>query len=496
MDTETRKLPDLLAGLAVNPLLPDDLAVRLLAHGQAHNLTCRPGFAPSTALCGEFVASGRARELARVRLLPEAVAVRLARDPDPEVRAALAAHDRPDGDRHGLFSSDPDARVRRALAGNPLLKQDLLARLAADRDAGVRAAAAAAWTDPPADTLRALLIDPAVQVRAAACTRRPPRDLYGALLADPATRRRVVPFLELDRETATALAADQDEEVRDRLARHPQLPAEVRDRLARDPDAGVRAAVFERADTPPGLRAEIHEGLLAGYRRADAPLTAGTGEDEEDGDFLCYIAFVGLELAAYPWVTADPLPYADCPYVGMRRAAARSEALPVEARRRMHTDEDAIVRFLAFARTPDPDLDVAEDIERRHLRGKFSDRPADCVRFPPETLRRFGSDPDPHLRVLALRDPGLPQGLAERLAADEKAHVRRAVAGSGHPRLPEATLLRLLSDAEGHVAEAAASSPMLPEAAMRAVLDLADAAGGPSLPDDCDCDCDRDCDSD
>ncbi|WCD89238.1 hypothetical protein KPP03845_105657 [Streptomyces xanthophaeus] len=53
--------------------------------------------------------------------------------------------------------------------------------------------------------------------------------------------------------------------------------------------------------------------------------------------------------------------------------------------------------------------------------------------------------------------------------------MRRAVAASGHPRLPAAALLALLGDAEDQVAESAASSALLPQAAMRAVLDRADA---------------------
>ncbi|MGW6874440.1 hypothetical protein ACWGHA_19085 [Streptomyces xanthophaeus] len=445
-DADMRRLHGLLCGLAVNPRLPEDLAVRLLAHGQAHNLTSRAEFAPSPELCAAFLAGGQARHLARGRNLPAAVTAELARDPDPAVRAALA--------------------------GNPLLHPDLLARLAADPETGVRAAAAAAWAGPPEEALRALLTDPAAQVRAAACTRRPPRDLYGALLADPATRRRVVPFLDLDGETAAALAGDPDEDTRERVARHPQLPARLRDLLARDPDAGVRAAVFERADTPAQLRARIHAGLLAGYRRVEAPLA---GDDGDDGDELCYVAYLGLERSAYPWVADDPLPYAASPYVGLRRAAARSAALPARARGRMLADEDATVRPLALSGTVDPDPAVAEDLERRHERGKSGGRPADFVRFPPATLRRFGSDPDPHLRVLALRDPDLPAALAERLAADANAHVRRAVAASGHPRLPAAALLALLGDAEDRVAESAASSALLPQGAMRTVLDRADA---------------------
>lgn len=219
---EAAHLPDVLDGLAENPALPDDVAVRLLAYRRGYRL-------------------------ARVRSLPRTVAAKLARDPDPAVRAALAEHARPEGGGHGRFAADPDAEVRRALAGNPLLSPELMAALAADPEAGVRAAAAAAWTDPPEEALRALLTDPDRRVRSAACARRPPRDLYDDLLSDPDTRLRVVPFLQLDSGTAARLAADPDEEMRRRVAGHPDLAAGLRDLLARDADATVRGAVFERA---------------------------------------------------------------------------------------------------------------------------------------------------------------------------------------------------------------------------------------------------------
>ncbi|MFF4368059.1 hypothetical protein [Streptomyces sp. NPDC001594] len=72
-------------------------------------------------------------------------------------------------------------------------------------------------------------------------------------------------------------------------------------------------------------------------------------------------------------------------------------------------------------------------------------RPArDLVTFPPETLRRFATDPDAWIRVLALRDPELPAELLERLAVDPEESVRCAAAG--HPRVPVGALGRLLGD--------------------------------------------------
>ncbi|MEV7520979.1 AAA family ATPase [Streptomyces sp. NPDC091371] len=438
-------LAEVLEGLGRNPALPDDLAVRLLPYGMAPlRLALRAGVAPSTALCEEFLARGEREALARSESLPPALAELLAADPDPDVRAVRARVEGAGTGRHAVFAADPDARVRAALANS--------------------------GTELPEDVLRVLFTDADPQVRAAACKHRPPHDLHAALLADPATRRRVVRFARLDPDTAAALAADPGEEVRAQLAVHPDLPAELRDLLARDPSPHVRGKVFTRGDTPPELRDEIHAGLAAGARRADEDW-----EGAEEDDMYCEIVLISLDGEGYPWVAADPVPHAASPYPGLRRAAARSERLPTALLREMLSDEDQQIRMIALAGTPGVDLATAEDIERRHRRSKFGDRPADYFAFPPETLRRFATDPDARMRVLALRDPELPAALLDRLAADEDSTVRRALAEDS--RTAPGTLLRLLGDGSQSVAVAAAASPQLPAAAMRALLDLAARAG-------------------
>ncbi|WP_407836769.1 hypothetical protein ACE1OC_10285 [Streptomyces sp. DSM 116496] len=469
-------LAAVLTGLTRNEALPEELAVRLLPHDLAPlRLALRKGFAPSPALCEEYLAHGESQALAHNAALPPEIATRLAADPDPEVRAVRAKLESAGAGRHALFAADTEAQVRIALAGQPDLSAESLAALAADTDAGVRAALARR-PELPEDLLRRLLTDTEPEVRARACGHGAPPDLHAALLADPATRKEVVRSLELDPETASALAADPDEEVRAKLAAHPALPPRVRDALARDTSPDVRGKVFARADTPPELRDEIHAWLTAGARRSEEDW-----ENAEEDDVFCEITLVFLEMGSYPWVAADPVPYVASPYTGLRRAAACSERLPAELLRGMLEDEDPTVRMIALERTPDVDPATAEDIERRHERSKFLDRPADYFPFAPETLRRFAADPDPRMRLLALRDPDVPAALLERLAADEDHTVRRAVAEDS--RTATGTLLRLLGDGSESVAMSAAASPGLPVEAMRAVLDLAapDAAGrGPA----------------
>ncbi|MFE4633222.1 AAA family ATPase [Streptomyces sp. NPDC056773] len=466
-------LPDLvhlaavLDGLARNPALPEELALRLLPYGEAPLcLSRREGITPSAALCEAFLARGEAEALAYAESLPPAVADRLAADADPRVRAARATVEGVGVGRHPLFVADPEADVRLALAGRSDLSAGSLAALAGDPDARVRKALVKDRSELTADVLRALLTDTDPQVRVAACRHRPPRDLHAALLADPATRGPVVRFLDLDADTAAALAGDPDEKVRAELAAHPLLPPRVRDLLAQDASPEVRGKVFTRADTPPELRDEIHAWLTAGARRAEKD-----GENAEEDDVFCDLVLVFLEMESYPWVAADPVPYAASPYTGLRLAAARSERLPAELVRRMLDDEDPTIRMTALHRTPDADLATAEDIERRCGQPKFRGRSADHFTFPPEALRRFAADPDAGMRVLALRDPDVPAALLERLAADGDHTVRRTVAEDS--RTAPGTLLRLLGDDSEYVAAPAAASPNLPVEAMRAVLDLA-----------------------
>lgn len=349
--------------------------------------------------------------------------------------------------------------------------------MATDPDPTVRAELAQWWTDAPENVRRTLLTDPDATVRAAACAtyfRRlphpvPPADLHPGLLADPVTRAGVVAHLDLDPGTARRLAADEDPEVRGALAEHPGLPTALVERLGRDEDPLVRAKVLLRRDTPEELRAVIHAGLLAGSRRARADLL---GADEQD--FFCSMAMMDLSIRIAPWVREDPAAHVDSPYEVFRRsAAAAGDALPPTAVARLFEDPESSVRTTMATAVSVLAPDTAERLERRHKEDrKRPGRPADNAVFPPESMRRFATDPDPRMRALALRDPGLPAGLVERLALDEDARVRREAAA--HANAPVPALLLLLGDTDVRAARAAAGSPRLPHEVMEAILALAD----------------------
>ncbi|WP_246096376.1 hypothetical protein [Streptomyces botrytidirepellens] len=97
------------------------------------------------------------------------------------------------------------------------------------------------------------------------------------------------------------------------------------------------------------------------------------------------------------------------------------------------------------------------------------DAPASGVdpRFPVTGLgARFADAGASDERRLAVLDPGLAPGTADRLTRDPDAAVRAGAAR--HPRLPVGRLLALLDDQElgGH----AAANPALPETVMCGLL--------------------------
>ncbi|MFC8718649.1 hypothetical protein [Kitasatospora sp. NPDC057198] len=478
-------LDKVMDGLAMNPALPASMVRRLFAWRRGMGKVAeRPDLTEDMIV--EIIAIDDhwlLHSLALNDRLPDRFRIRLASHRDGAVRAALVIH-AATAPREMLeqLIEDPDRRVREYLARGHHTPSDLRARLAADPDPEIRAALAKHWPQAPEAVRRILLTDPEAKVRAAACSTYyahlphpiPPSDLLPALLADPVTRAGAVIHAVLDADTLRWLAADPDSEVRAELARHPDLPPSAREALAVDPALNVRVKVFARPDTPEDMRAQIHASVHELSRS-----TADPGEDADDETVLQWIrnefAPTELRILRLGWVTADPLPHIDSPYVGFRASAAASKALPPNAVARLLDDDEEMVRLTMAHTAPHMvDLATAESIERRYRRRNKSTfwwDQEEVLTFPPATLRRFATDPEPRLRSFAPRDPNLPSELAEKLAADPEARVRRAVAP--HPNLPLQSLLRLLADSSERVAEAAGASPFLPGEHMEWLLNRA-----------------------
>jgi len=434
--------------LAGNPALPPEYVRRLLSYRKGlGRVAQRPDLTDDMIV--EIITADDhwlVHSLALNRSIPHAFRMRLAEHPDPAIRAAVVAG-AGDAPRE-LFErllDDPDPQVREWLAENDHAPADLRARLAADRDPKIRATLAAWWTQAPEPVHRSLLTDPDGTVRAAACAtyyRRlphpvPPADLLPSLLADPVTRAGAVRHCTLDTDTARLLADDPDHEVRRELADHPDLPAPLRDRLAEDPHARVRLRVFARQDTPETTRAAIHAQITSEAPPADWPATHVGVLDGGDLErqLMSDLARLELRTLRLPWVTADPLPHVDAPYVCFRASAAMSDCLPSQAVTRLLEDDDSSVRTtMALHARERIDPATAERIDRGYRpEKKTSWRPADDFPLPVDTLRRLATDPDPRMRQLAPRDADLPVELLRRLAADPDETVRRLIAA--HPGL-------------------------------------------------------------
>ncbi|MFF3859438.1 hypothetical protein [Streptomyces sp. NPDC002209] len=478
-------LGKVLEGLAGNPALPPELVRRLIAYRKGlGRVAKRPDL--SDEVIAEIIAADDlwlTHSLALNRSLPHAFRMTLAEHPEPAIRAAvaIATGDAP----RGLFErllDDADPQVREQLAESDDVPPDLRARLAADSDPKVRATLAQSWTQAPEPVRRLLLTDPDDSVRAGACAtyyRRiphpvPPADLVPALLADPVTRAGAVRHCTLDADTARRLADDPDEEVRQELAEHPDLPPAVRDKLAEDPNPRVTLRIFARQDTPDPTRAAIHAQVLSDVPPPDwlanqQALDGDAFERALTGE-MAHAELRGLRL---PWVTADPLRYAGSPYVCFRASAAMSDHLPAPVVARLLDDEESSVRTTMALHARDRiDPGTAERIDRTYRPDKMVPwRPADDFPLPTDVLRRLATDPDPRMRQLAPRDLDLPVESARRLAADPDHMVRRTIAA--HPRLPSEVLLRLLADPSESVATTAAANPNLPSSGMHRILALA-----------------------
>ncbi|CAL9373388.1 hypothetical protein [Streptomyces sp. enrichment culture] len=168
------------------------------------------------------------RELAGRTDVPGHVLERLAGDPVPGVRAAVAENPEAGADLLGVLAGDGDPQVRRAVAFNPVVPLDVLARVAA----GTR-------------------IGPVLLPRIAAATQGEAGEL--AESPHPAVRALLAERRDLPEGIRDALAADADAKVVKAAARHPGLSeAALRAMLDRYGDQ-VAAAVAGNPDAPPSL---------------------------------------------------------------------------------------------------------------------------------------------------------------------------------------------------------------------------------------------------
>ncbi|MFC7843313.1 Mucin-2 [Streptomyces sp. NPDC057382] len=452
-----------LDGVARNPALPTPLLLRLLAFegdggGPPRDALQRAGLPesavvvilthPNPAARIDFAMSARAEPAQRARL---------ADDPSPEVRAALAYGPEgyeprtkvaplPDAVCVRLLD-DPAPSVRTALLASPHVAPSFLASLATHHHAAVRQEAVRAWEILPPGKRSALLADPDPEVRRAAALWECRRDAHvtAALLRDPKSAPEALRRGLLLRADAERCVAERTHLLA--LAENPSLPADLVERLAVDPDEAVRLAV--------SLRPELDE-----TRRMAIDFTVG---DFDSGDDVQWVrdGLADPEVLRRAAVSAHPL---------LRRAAARSPHLPPDLLRLLARVEDPVVENRLGIHHPDTPEEVLLRVFAR-LGGTFSAWMAQThPRFPREGLAaRYADHPDGNYRRLAVRDPAATPALIERLSHDPKVWTRQAAAGD--PRLPLHRLREALHIPE--LASSAGANPALPEDEMAAVLDRA-----------------------
>ncbi|WP_369776409.1 hypothetical protein [Streptomyces sp. R33] len=165
---------------------------------------------------------------------------------------------------------------------------------------------------------------------------------------------------------------------------------------------------------------------------------------------------------------AERLTYLQCPHAVFRREVAAGRDLPDEAWSQLDADPDVSVRRAAAHRPSTPPHVLLKLLrthgEVSHVRPLLVDHP----NFPRQALRGFMDEPDPRVRVLALKDPELPVADLRQLAACADSFLRAGTAR--HPNITTELLELLLADPEPKVADDAAANPALPRAQMDRIL--------------------------
>ncbi|MET9673069.1 Mucin-2 [Streptomyces sp. NPDC006482] len=451
-----------LDGVARNPALPTLLLLRLLAldgggDGPPRHALQRAGLPePAVAVIMAHPNPGARIDFAMSTRAEPAQRARLADDPSPKVRAALAYGPEwrdprttvaplPD-DVCARLLDDPDLSVRAALLDSPHLVPSFVASLATHHDPAARRSAARAWEKLLPGERSALLADPDPEVRQAATLGECRGDarVTAELLRDPksaaeALRRGLLHRADAERCIAerTHLAA---------LAENPSLPTDLVELLAVDPDEDVRLAV--------SLRPELDETRRMSINFTVEAFARGDVEWVRDG-------LADPEVLRRAATSAHPL---------LRRTVAQSPYLPPDLMLLLARTEDPLVEDLLGMYHPDTPEEVLMRVYAR-LGGTFSAWMAEThPRFPREGLAaRYADHPDGNYRRLAVRDPAATPALIERLSHDPAVWTRQAAAGD--PRLPFHRLREALHVPE--LASSAGANPALPEDEMAAVLDRA-----------------------
>ncbi len=450
--------------VAVADLGPQDLAWLRASEAGRSWLGARSDL-PADLLIS-MVGSESWRERAAVAAGPSltgTTALPLAIDPDPDVRAALAANPRCPTLLLALLAGDDEAKVVEALAGRAepapsgpgVLAHDLLDSLAAF--AGRGPLMAARNLGASAGQLDRWAASGEWRVRQACAEHRlasVPTLLRLAADADYDVRHAAAANPALGTDEIESMAGDPHVLVRTAVARRVTAPA-VLDRLASSADAEVLAALVANPAVTGTLLARLVDAsagavapavVAAVARRRDVPtavLTALAGRREPD----VMAALAGRDdLPDDAWARL----FEPCPEHGaLVRAVVHGTVLHGAV---LHGDAitadlaDADIRHLGAVVTGAPW--VLELLERRRL-------------IPTGLFAQLTAHPDWRLRERIALDPRCPVDVLATLAEDSDYDVRKAVAA--HPSTADADVIALVADANQAVRLAVTSRVELAE---------------------------------
>ncbi|NEB35797.1 hypothetical protein [Streptomyces sp. SID14515] len=498
-DLPTRRL----AGLALNPSVPESILLRLLSDAP---------LAARMVLC-------------RDRALPDAVVDAVIEHPDPRTRSFFARNPHADPAQRVRLLDDPEWLVRAHLAEGPRvaaparpdpLPDDAVVHMISTYDddllggsfhqqisatlrrampthpvAKVRLWGVGGWASLSADMRAALLADPDSKVREtaqrharcqdpawveSALPDRPCHARTDLLLHRPLTRAVVDSVLTrpvgkedkamiavnptLPPDVVVLLAADSDPEIRGRIAQRADLRPAERRALVADPDPDVRTHIAHRADLGPAERRTLMTDPHPDVRLA-VSLHPALSEEERDRIDYQVPQDQPFVFCPAPEAPRDPETVrrnALSNHPMLRRQAAKDHLLPPSLVARLSADGDLGVRVLLAQNHPDasPSLLLRSFLEYTGPeRGHLTTRP----NFPTDGLAAFAGHEDPEVRALAARDPDTDPTTVERLTQDP-VHTVRAAA-TRHPNLPRSRLAVLLDDEESahHAAANAALGP-------------------------------------
>ncbi|ANZ40972.1 hypothetical protein BBK82_38310 [Lentzea guizhouensis] len=472
-----------LCGLAANPSAPHAVLLRLADHPQRDSLLPSAALLDRTHLPAPVAEVLAVHDSADVRhrlaahpSTPEAVRVALAGDDDPDVRREVARWpgswlDRPHyGDPlpaeplpeevYLRLAADPDADVRSALGQNHYIPQAVRVVLAGDDDSSVRSSAA--LDEMPAEVLHGLMADQDRDVRITALRTTgiytPTATITPELAAlyedEEYFYDSAVTLVELNPELLARLLTNPS--LHRALAANPSLPIEQMQVFLQD--TALRVALADNPHLPePILEAlvatndpAVHNTLL---RRSDLPSRFLQRLTAFDDNRVTVFSLIPARAS-----TDELLPYLDHPNPNLRYAVTLADDLPPSAVQQLAADPDVHIRFAVCLRYDDVQpavlVDVLDQQSGRSRLGLLRH-----PRLPVETVRRHARAEWVLERHAIADRADLPADLVLQLLEDDELVVREAAAAN--PCLPHDRLRQLLAEAGPSVRQAAASNPSL-----------------------------------